>query len=94
VAGGHFAGLVVKFNVTDEDEDALRQMREVKKPAERYEIIHHKTFHRYTSMLWKMAAVDYADAILSPQETGRFSINQRQIKGGRNICWCYAPPLR
>ncbi|KZS94374.1 hypothetical protein SISNIDRAFT_478213 [Sistotremastrum niveocremeum HHB9708] len=57
VAGGHFAGLVVRVCPPDEqykseDEDAVaiaKKKRKPPPPKPDFEILHHKTFHRYTT---------------------------------------------
>jgi Bacteroidetes VLRF1 release factor len=53
VAGGHFAGAVVRVargNIVDgEDASAKPKKGKVKRPPPDNEILLHKTFHRYTS---------------------------------------------
>jgi hypothetical protein len=58
VAGGHFAGAIIQVNKSDEEkaedaEDALAatsgKRKKQKKPKPEIEVLHHKTFHRYTS---------------------------------------------
>jgi hypothetical protein len=53
VAGGHFAGAVVRVSRPDEDdenEDENRSKRKKpKRPKPDTEVLKHKTFHRYTS---------------------------------------------
>jgi len=58
VAGGHFAGAVVRVSKPDEDdgpdEPASRKKKAVKKPKPEVEVLLHKTFHRYTSTFFKV----------------------------------------
>ena len=54
VAGGHFAGAVVRVSRPDVDDnaqdlDAKPRKQKVKKPKPEIEVLLHKTFHRYTS---------------------------------------------
>lgn len=49
VAGGHFAGLVVRVSRATEGAVDANQKGKQKKPAPEMEILRHKTFHRYTS---------------------------------------------
>ena len=53
VAGGHFAGAVVRVSHPDDDitqdSDAKPRKQKVKKPKPEVEVLLHKTFHRYTS---------------------------------------------
>jgi len=53
VAGGHFAGAVVRVSRPDEDEEKEDEARSKKKKPKRpkpdTEVLNHKTFHRYTS---------------------------------------------
>lgn len=53
VAGGHFAGAIVRVSRPDEsaDEDVRGdQKKKPKKSKSETEVLFHKTFHRYTSM--------------------------------------------
>jgi hypothetical protein len=51
VAGGHFAGAVVRVSRPDDEdkEGDLGSKKKQKKPKPDIEILRHKTFHRYTS---------------------------------------------
>ncbi|KIJ55413.1 hypothetical protein M422DRAFT_151545 [Sphaerobolus stellatus SS14] len=52
VAGGHFAGLVVQVRRPDEDEEEVvsgGKKKKKQKPKPEFEILKHKTFHRYTT---------------------------------------------
>ncbi|KZP26639.1 hypothetical protein FIBSPDRAFT_854679 [Athelia psychrophila] len=50
VAGGHFAGAVVRVSKDGEDEDeGTGKKKKQKKPKPDTEVILHKTFHRYTT---------------------------------------------
>lgn len=58
VAGGHFAGIVVRVSRPSDDtgigaSDPLPKGKQ-KKPVPEMEILRHKTFHRYTSKLSSM----------------------------------------
>lgn len=51
VAGGHFAGVVVRVSLPgDISLDAMPGKGKQRKPIPELEILRHKTFHRYTSM--------------------------------------------
>ena len=52
VAGGHFAGAVVRVSRSDaeeEEEEEGGKKKKKKKPRQDTEVLRHKTFHRYTS---------------------------------------------
>jgi hypothetical protein len=50
VAGGHFAGAVVRVSHgEDEDEDEAAKRKRLKRARPDTEVLMHKTFHRYTS---------------------------------------------
>jgi hypothetical protein len=56
VAGGHFAGAVVRVSRSDaeeeeeeEEEEGGKKKKKKKKPKQDAEVLRHKTFHRYTS---------------------------------------------
>lgn len=51
VAGGHFAGAVVRVGRVADEQDEVVQTRKKKppKPKPETEVLKHKTFHRYTS---------------------------------------------
>ncbi|KAJ7089684.1 hypothetical protein B0H15DRAFT_838776 [Mycena belliarum] len=52
VAGGHFAGAIVRVSRTEEDdgdEGSSQKKKKPKKPKSDTEVLVHKTFHRYTT---------------------------------------------
>lgn len=50
VAGGHFAGAVVRVSRDpDEDDEPSAKSKKQRKPKPDTEVLLHKTFHRYTS---------------------------------------------
>ncbi|KAJ6496791.1 hypothetical protein DFH09DRAFT_341711 [Mycena vulgaris] len=52
VAGGHFAGAIVRVSREiddDADEDSSQRKKKPKKPKSDTEVLKHKTFHRYTT---------------------------------------------
>jgi len=53
VAGGHFAGAVVRVSRSDDEDaqnlEARPRKQKPKKPKPEIEVLLHKTFHRYTS---------------------------------------------
>jgi hypothetical protein len=54
VAGGHFAGAVVRVSKPEEDDEiedegSTKKKKKPKKPKPDTEVLKHKTFHRYTS---------------------------------------------
>ncbi|KAJ7460616.1 hypothetical protein FB451DRAFT_1405169 [Mycena latifolia] len=51
VAGGHFAGAIVRVSrgIDDGDEDNSQRKKKPKKPKLDTEVLKHKTFHRYTT---------------------------------------------
>jgi hypothetical protein len=54
VAGGHFAGAVVRVSKAEEDDEiedegSTKKKKKPKKPKPDTEVLKHKTFHRYTS---------------------------------------------
>ena len=53
VAGGHFAGAVVRVSRPEgeEDDGGLTKKGKPRKPKPDTEVLKHKTFHRYTSKL-------------------------------------------
>jgi hypothetical protein len=60
VAGGHFAGAVIRVsNSVEEEEDTASkvQKKKLKQPKPDTEILKHKTFHRYTSEFFFLCAV-------------------------------------
>jgi hypothetical protein len=59
VAGGHFAGAIVRVSREAEDEgdeDNSLRKKKPKKPKADTEVLRHKTFHRYTSEPYTSAA--------------------------------------
>lgn len=51
IAGGHFAAIAVRVqNPIEEEPAASLKKGKQRKPKQDYEILLHKTFHRYTSM--------------------------------------------
>jgi Bacteroidetes VLRF1 release factor len=78
IAGGHFAAIIVRVQGPIEEEPAAPSRKgKQRKPKQDYEILLHKTFHRYTSML-----VYFAVNLCAPNfpssatETGRLPICQ------------------
>ena len=81
VAGGHFAGAVVRVSRPDDenvqDLDAKPRKQKAKKPKPETEVLLHKTFHRYTSQSSLSFFVIRSNQMDSPTETGWISIRQR-----------------
>ena len=80
VAGGHFAGAVVRVHRDrSKDDDGGKTKRgKPKKVIPDTEVILHKTFHRYTSEFpLPTTLVLYTDTQSSEEEAGWFSIGQR-----------------
>ena len=50
-AGGHFAGVIVRVSKPGADEESSKSTKQkrLKRPVPDTEVLHHKTFHRYTS---------------------------------------------
>lgn len=68
VAGGHFAGAVVRVSRPEEDEEKDdegngKKKKKPKKPKPDNEVLVHKTFHRYTSELLELSCLEYTDHI-------------------------------
>jgi hypothetical protein len=60
IAGGHFAGAVVRVSRAQDDDsgdDEKTRKRKQKKPKPETEVVLHKTFHRYTSMFSNMHTI-------------------------------------
>lgn len=61
VAGGHFAGAVIRVSreEDDDEEDEKLRKKKAKKPKPETEVVLHKTFHRYTSTpsMWILYAM-------------------------------------
>lgn len=61
VAGGHFAGAVIRVSreEDDDEEDEKPRKKKAKKPKPETEVVLHKTFHRYTSTpsMWILYAM-------------------------------------
>jgi len=51
IAGGHFAGAVVRVGRTDDGDTDSENKKKPKRPKPDTEVLLHKTFHRYTSEL-------------------------------------------
>jgi hypothetical protein len=51
VAGGHFAGAIVRVSSAEDEGEEIQKSRKAKqrKPKPDTEVLLHKTFHRYTS---------------------------------------------
>jgi len=49
VAGGHFAGAIVRVSRSEEEEEGGGTKTKKKQPKQDTEVLRHKTFHRYTS---------------------------------------------
>lgn len=64
VAGGHFAGAVVRVKRPEGDDDGaqggLTKKGKPKKPKPEIEVLKHKTFHRYTSKHKFASCLNYA----------------------------------
>ena len=67
VAGGHFAGVVVRVSRPSDVEEVPVSKGKQRKPVPEMEILRHKTFHRYTSMCTNLlfSARSLADRINS-----------------------------
>jgi hypothetical protein len=52
VAGGHFAGAVVRVSAPNQDDevDDIKIKKKLRRPKPDTEVLRHKTFHRYTSL--------------------------------------------
>ena len=52
LAGGHFAGAVVRVSPSDNEDEQGEGVtkKKPKKPKPDTEVLRHKTFHRYTSL--------------------------------------------
>jgi hypothetical protein len=75
VAGGHFAGAIVRVSRgADDDADEEpnpQKKKKPKKPRPDTEVLNHKTFHRYTSEpLFAPAAASYLIIISSSTQAG------------------------
>jgi hypothetical protein len=74
VAGGHFAGAIVRVSREPEEEDneEPHKKKKPKKPKQDTEVLKHKTFHRYTSeLLSAPTAALYLITVYSSTQTGR-----------------------
>lgn len=79
VAGGHFAGAVVRVHRdrSKDDDGGKTKKGKPKKVIPDTEVILHKTFHRYTSKFGpSMNPRLYANSQLSEEEAGWISIAQ------------------
>jgi hypothetical protein len=70
VAGGHFAGAIVKVGKSDEEKEEEAEetaaatsgkKKKIKKPKPETEVLRHKTFHRYTSKPPQISCCDFLD---------------------------------
>lgn len=82
VAGGHFAGAIVRVSPDEPEEDeegkGKAKSKKQKRPKPDTEIILHKTFHRYTSMyISEIPWVEILILHVSASEAGWFSIRER-----------------
>jgi len=62
VAGGHFAGAIVRVKAPDsetDDQSVLTKKGKPRKPKPETEVLKHKTFHRYTSQSCSVLDVNY-----------------------------------
>lgn len=74
VAGGHFAGAIVRVSretdEADDEEHGFQKKKKPKKPKSDTEVLKHKTFHRYTSESLTDATHSFNLIISSSSETG------------------------
>lgn len=76
VAGGHFAGAVVRVSPSeDEEEIPERRKTKQKKVKPDFEVLFHKTFHRYTSELSVPSHYSYLN-VFSPAKAGWFPVHE------------------
>lgn len=57
VAGGHFAGAVVRVSKTGQENEVPSNNKK-KKPVVETEVLRHKTFHRYTSQFFFLSVLE------------------------------------
>ena len=52
VAGGHFAGAIVRVSAPNQDDEAdnVKTKKKPRRSKPDTEVLRHKTFHRYTSL--------------------------------------------
>jgi hypothetical protein len=101
VAGGHFAGAVVRVSKAEEDEEPVdegsaKKKKKPKKPKPDTEVLNHKTFHRYTSEHYgyhQFSLLLLTAFYHSPSKARRLSVTERQCKRQRKKCWCPASSL-
>jgi hypothetical protein len=80
VAGGHFAGAVVRVHRdrSKDDDGGKTRKGKPKKAIPDTEVIVHKTFHRYTSKCHPLRHLrSYANSQLSEEEAGWVPIGER-----------------
>lgn len=80
VAGGHFAGAIVRVSKPGEDDDDEEETKGKKKKPKRpkpdTEVLRHKTFHRYTSMCSTLfAAILWLTPTARRKQGGSQSVN-------------------
>jgi len=98
VAGGHFAGAVVRVSKPDEEdapdaEPAGRKKKAMKKPKPEVEVLLHKTFHRYTSTSLTVNRLIVLISV-SPSKAGWVPIGERQRKGPGQERGCSSSSIR
>ena len=79
VAGGHFAGAVIRVGKERdeaEEEPTGKAKRKPKKPKPDNEVLLHKTFHRYTSEYLELPSEAFLTTARSSSEAGRFTISE------------------
>ena len=95
IAGGHFAAIIVRVqNIMEEEPAVSLRKGKQRKPKQDYEILLHKTFHRYTStfvyFVIKYPALKFPS---STAETGRLPVRQRQCQRSGQECRRLAPKI-
>jgi hypothetical protein len=75
VAGGHFAGAIVRVSRDADEVEEIQHGRKAKqkKPKPDTEVLLHKTFHRYTSEFSALSCLSHLN-IRSTEEAGWFPI--------------------
>ncbi len=80
IAGGHFAGMVVRVRGAEESFHNSQHggSSKTKKAGNGagYEILHHKTFHRYTSGCTALLVAGLTHSSVSTEGAGRFTVDQ------------------
>lgn len=79
VAGGHFAGAIVRVGRAEGEVEVIQNGRKAKqkKPKPDIEVLLHKTFHRYTSEFHALSRHSHLN-ICSAAKAGWFPIHERQ----------------